>query len=336
MPPLPHPPKPPRRFVSATVSRDPGGGGGGVTLGLSDSQRYDLRRFSDLSPNALTFSISSASVARRATHDSESSLYLFSGQTPTSNGDLRRLIPQTLINLRVQSPFVDFHGDFLRITLPPGAPGTSDIDDLTVAAFNDKATSVMLVDRWRNGIQEETVSAANTFTAGWDAAFLAVIPIAQVLLGGGVAISKVQDPVFSWIAFPPPNQALPTNYTYMLAAQWFVFNAWGIGVNAWLMFYFRLGRDGNGKVELNVVDMDYYVWPGTGQGQLMSALAGAKNGIMSALQTVSTLVLGNVKGTICDDVYLLPGTQPNTRAAANASAQGSALNDVTIILENPR
>ena len=68
----------------------------------------------------------------------------------------------------------------------------------------------------------------------------------------------------------------------------------------------------------------------------MNALAGAKNGIMSALQAVSTLVLGNVKGTVCNDVYLLPGTQPNTRATANASAQGSALNDVTIILENPR
>jgi hypothetical protein len=336
VPPLQHPPRPPRPFVSATVSRDPGGGGGGVTLGLSDSQRYDLRRFSDLSPDALTFSISSASVSRRVTHDSESSLYLFSGQTPVSSGDLRRLIPQTLLSLRVRSPFVDFHGDFLRITLPPGAAGTSGLDDLTAAAFNDKATSVMLADRWRNGVQEETVSAANTFTAGWDAAFMAVIPIAQVLLGGGVAISKIQDPVFSWIAFPPPSQALPTNYTYMLAAQWFVFNAWGIGVNAWLMFYLRLGRDGNGKVELNVLDMDYYVWPGTGQGQLMNALDGAKNGIMSALQAVSTLVLGNVKGTVCDDVYLLPGTQPDIRAATNASAQGSALNDVTIILENPR
>jgi hypothetical protein len=101
--PLPHlqrPPRPPRRFVSATVSHDPGGGGGGVTLGLLGSQRYDLRRFSDLSPNALTFGISSASVSRRATHDSESSLYLFSGQMVTPFGDLRRLIPQTLLNLR--------------------------------------------------------------------------------------------------------------------------------------------------------------------------------------------------------------------------------------------
>jgi hypothetical protein len=318
------------------VSRDPGGGGGGATLGLSDSQRYDLRRFSDLSPNALAFSISSANVSRQATHDSESSLYLFTGQTPTTNTDLRRRIPQTLLDLRVQSPFVDFHGDFLRITLPPGAAGTSGFNDLTVAAFNDMATSVMLVDRWRNGVQEETVSAANTFTAGWDTAFLAILPTAQLLLGGGVAISRFQDPVFSWIAFPPPSQMLPTNYTYMLLSQWFVFNAWGIGVNAWLMFYFRLGRDGNGKVELNVVDMDYYVWPGTGQGQMMTALEGAKHGIMSALQTVSTLVLGNVKGTVCDDVYLLPGTQPNTKATVNASAQGSALNDVTIILENPR
>ena len=57
---------------------------------------------------------------------------------------------------------------------------------------------------------------------------------------------------------------------------------------------------------------------------------------MSALQTVSTLVLGNVTGTVCDDVYLLPGTQPNTKATTNATAKGSALDDVTIVLENPR
>jgi hypothetical protein len=231
-------------------------------------------------------------------HSSESSLYLFTGQTLTGFGDYRRLIPQTLLNQRVQAPFVDFHGDFLRITLAPGAAGTSSIADLATAAFNDKATSLMLVDRWKNGANETTVSAANTFTAGWDLAFLAVIPAAQLLLGGGVAISRVQDPVFSWLAFPPPNQMLPTNYTYMVASQWFVFNAWGIGVNAWLMFYFRLGRDGNGKVELNVVDMDYYVWSGTGQGQMQTALSGAKNGIMSALQAVSSLVLGNVTGTV--------------------------------------
>jgi hypothetical protein len=158
----------------------------------------------------------------------------------------------------------------------------------------------------------------------------------QLVLGGGVAISRIHDPVFSWFAFPPPNQPLPTNYTYMLVSQWFVFHAWGIGVNAWMMFYVRVGRDGNGKVELNVVDLDFYVWPGTGQAQMITALAGAKNGIMSALQGVSTLILGNVSGTICDDVYLLPGTQPNVPAKANASAQGSALNDVTIVLENPR
>jgi hypothetical protein len=330
------PPRPLRPFVSATVSRDPGGAGAAVALSLTGAQRYDLRRFSDLSPDALVFSISSASVSRQATHSSESSLYLFTGQTSTAYGDYRRLIPQTLLNQRVQAPFVDFHGDFLRITLPPGAAGTSSIADLATAAFNDKATSLMLVDRWRNGAKETTVSTTNTFTAGWDAAFLAVIPVAQILLGGGVAISRIQDPVFSWLAFPPPNQNLPTNYTYMVASQWFVFNAWGIGVNVWLMFYLRLGRDGNDKVELNVVDMDYYVWPGTGQGQMLSALGGAKNGIMSALQAVSSLVLGNVTGTVCDDVYLLPGTQPDTKAITNASAQGSALNDVTIVLENPR
>jgi hypothetical protein len=41
--------------------------------------------------------------------------------------------------------------------------------------------------------------------------------------------------VFTWLAFPPPNQALATNYTYMVVSQWVVFHAWGIGVNVWLM-----------------------------------------------------------------------------------------------------
>ena len=179
--------------------------------------------------------------------------------------------------MRANSGFVDFHGEFLRVTLPPGGAGASSVDDLATAAFDDKTNSLLLVDRWRNGATEETVSAANTFTAGWDAAFLGLIPLLQLLLGGGVAISRVQDPVFSWIAFPPSSDpTLATNYTYMLASQWFVFHASGIGVNAWLMFYFRLGRDANGKVELDVVDMDYYVWPGTGQGQMQTALSGAR------------------------------------------------------------
>jgi hypothetical protein len=323
--------------VSATIARDLAGAGPEVTLGLSGNQRYDLRRISDLSPDALAFSASSASVSRHRTagSDSEPSLYLFSGNTSITPGDLRRSIPQMLLMVRTQSPF-DFLGDFVRLTLPPGRANTFRVDDLTSVGFNDKTTSAILVNRWRGGAREETVSAATTFTAGWDGAFKIVIPILQVILGGGVAISANQDPVFTWLPFPPGTQTLPTNYVYMVVSQWFVFNAWGIGVNAWVMFYLRLGRDNNSKLELNVVDMDYYVWPGTGQGQMMSTLSGAKSGIVSALQTASSLILGNVKGTVCDDVYLLPGTQPNVKANVNASAQGAGLSDVTIVLENPR
>jgi hypothetical protein len=296
-----------------------------------------MRGFGDLNPTALALSISSAAISRKAAGTSEASLYLFQGQTSIGPGDYRLMVPQAVLVSRVGNPFLDFHGDFLRLTLPGGPTGGSNrMDDLTDAGFNDKTTSVMLVERWQNGAHEETVSAANTFTFGWDAALLGLLPLAQLLLGGGVAISRFQDPVFSWLAFPPTNSGFPTNFTYMVLSQWFVFHASGIGVNVWLVFYFRLGLDGNSKVELNVIDMDYYVWPGTGQGQMMNALQGAKNGIVSALQTLATPILGNVKGTVCDDVYLLPGMQPNAATNTNASARGSALTDVTIVLVNPR
>lgn len=327
---------PPRQlFVSATIARDLAGAGPTVTLSLTGNQRYDLRRFSDLAAAGLVASASSASLFRQ--ENSEVSLYLFSPQAAISANDLRRLIPQSLLLMRAGAPpFADFQGDFVRLTLPPGTANTFKVDDLTSVGFNDRTTSAMLVSRWTGGAQEETVSVSNTFTNPWNDAFLGLIPLAQLLLGGGVAISKIQDPVFTWLPFPPATQSLPTNYAYVVVSQWFVFNAWGIGINVWLMLYLRLGRDGNSKVEVNVVDMDYYVWPGTGQGEMMNALSGAKNGIMSALQTASTLVFTNVTGTVCDDVYLLPGTQPNVKATETASAHGAGLSDVTIVLVNPR
>jgi hypothetical protein len=332
-------PIPPMNVVNATVFRDPKEGGAKVALGLTGSQRYDLRRFSDLAPDALIFSASSASVSRSRVNDSESSLYLFSGNSLFGPADYRLQIPQALLVMRVGSPWIDFHGDFLQITLPGGPAGSFSFDDLSTAGFNDKTTSVMLVNRWRNGAREETVSAAATFTAPWNFAFEGIIPVIQFFLGGGVAIAKVQDPVFSWIAFPPPNQNLATNFTYMVVSQWFVFNSWGIGVNAWLQFYLRLGLDEDHKLQVNIVDMDFYVWPGTGQGQLMDALSGAKNSIISTLQTTSFIVAAiveNLPGTTCDDVYLLPGTQPDTKATTNGSAKGISLSDVTIVFENLR
>ena len=199
--------RPPRRFVSATVSRDPGGAGAKTTLGLSGSQRYDLRRLSDLSPNALSLTISSASVSRGAAHDSESSLYLFSGQTLTGYGDFRRSIPQTLLIMRANSGFVDFHGEFLRVTLPPGAAGASSVDDLATAAFDDKTNSLLLVDRWRNGATEETVSAANTFTAGWDAAFLGLIPSCSSCSGAASPSAESKTPCSAGSpSHPPPTR----------------------------------------------------------------------------------------------------------------------------------
>jgi hypothetical protein len=322
---------------TATVFHDSSERGNHVTLTLADNERYALKHLSELSPSALAFAISSVSLSRKGSNGEELSLYLFTGNTQIPPWDNRRMIPYVLLNLRAAMPFIeDFHGDFLRLTLPGGHSGAFNVDDLTIAAFNDKTTSLMLVNRFRNGKREKTVSARATFTAPWDAAFMGLIPVMQLLLGGGVGISRVQDPVFSWLAFPAASQSLPTNFTYMTVSQWFTFNSWGIGVNAWLMFYLRLALDSSGKVEVNVVDMDRYVWPGTGQGEMYQAIDGAKGGIISALQSVSSLILGLVTGTTCDDIYLLPGTQPNSIAAGNASAHGNALDDVTIVLENPR
>jgi hypothetical protein len=319
----------------AHVFRDPARQGTHTHITVADDERYVLKRYSDLAPNpSFAHAISSVDLLRKGADAEETSLYLFTGSSSIPASDNRRMIPYCLLNGRAEVPFVqDFHGDFLRLTLPAGPGGTMVVNDLTTHAFNDKAMSMMLVNRWRHGRQEQTISARNTFTAGWNFAFMGLIPIVQLLLGGGVAISRIQDPVFSWLPFPPPSQSLATNYAYMAVSQWFVFHASGFGMNAWLLFYLRLGRDTAGQLELNVVDMDRYVWPGTGQGELYTALDGAKGGIISALQDVGTLIIGTLSHTPCSDVYLLPGTQPNVRATAQASAHGNALEDVTIVLE---
>jgi hypothetical protein len=317
---------------SAKVFRDTSRRGVNLTLSLGAGKRYETRRLLDLLPLGLLHAISSLQLAG-GSGAAESSLYLFAGNSSIPNWDYRRLIPYALLNQYATVPFMmDFHGDFLRVAVP----GTSTplvVDDLRAFMFQGRTTSLMLVDRWKTGKQEQTISATNTFTFLWDVALsLAIYPI-QVVLGGGVAISRNYDPVFTWLAFPSRPGLVSTD-TYMVLSQWFTFNASGIGVNVWLLFYLNFNVSNN-RLGLDIVDMDSYVWPGTGQGQVMAALAGAKGGILSALQGVSTLFLQNIP-TGCDDVYLLPGKQPHLPATQDAFERDDALNDVTIVLENPR
>ncbi len=324
----------------ATVFLDPSDAGTSTTLSLPSTpgaDRYAWKRFTELSPSGLAFSISSARLSRNRPSDAESSLYLFGGSSPAIlNTDLRQNIPYALLNTHAPFPFIqDFHGEFLRISLHPGTRrAEEDIPDLSLHSFNNRTTSMMLVDRWKDGKPETTISASDTFTLGWKAALSVILPVAQLLLGGGVAIMQIQDPVFTWVAHPTNTPNVPNNFIYLVLSQWFTFHASGIGVNAWLMFYLRLSRDSAGKLEVNVVEMDHFVWPGTGQGQMNNALDGAKGGIMSALSGSSTLILGSLAQVHCDDVYLLPGKQPNTKATQNGIVRQDAMSDVTIVLEN--
>jgi hypothetical protein len=325
---------------SAEAFRDPSLAGTSTRLTLPSAtgdKRYDLKRYADISSAGLFHAISSVRISRSGS-DCERSLYLFGGSSTTiPNTDLRRHVPYMMLNLRAPLPYIqDFHGDFLRVTLRAGGTsGETVVNDLASHSFGDRTTSVMLVDRWRDGKPETTISASDTFTFGWKTALAGVIPVIQFALGGGVAIAQIGDPVFTWVAFPPATPNVPNNFTYLILSQWFVFHAWGIGVNAWLMLYLRLSRDeGSGKLQLNIVDLDRYVWPGTGQGQMMSAIDSAKAGIMSGLSNAVGLILGNLAQVRCDDVYLLPGKQPNTKAALDGIVLQDAMSDVTIVLEN--
>lgn len=329
---------------TATLFHDLSKAGISTTLALGSSEtdnRYELRRFTELSQPGLAFSISCATLSRgRVVGDStEASLYLFGGNSVTiPYTDLRRSIPNVMLNMRAPLPFIqDFHGDFLRMTLHPHARGqdaTQEINDLGLHQFNDRTTSAMLVNRFRGGKPETTISASDTFTLGWKAVLSLIIPITQVALGGGVAIFQIQDPVFTWVAFPPATPNVPNNYVYMVLSQWFVFHASGIGVNVWLMVYLRLARDNSGKLAVNVVELDRYVWPGTGQGQMYTAIDGAKASIMSGLSNAAGLILGDLAQVHCDDVYLLPGKQPNAPATQDGIVLQDAMSDVTIVLEN--
>lgn len=317
------------QVTSAAVFRDTSRSGTTLSLALPAGQRYEKRRLLDLMPS-LVHTI--RSVELRA-GEAEASLYLFAGNSQVPNGDWRRFIPYSVLQSYATVPFMsDFHGDFLRLTVPGGGPPFV-VDDLTTLSFQGRTTSLMLVNRWMTGKQERTISARSTFTAPWDLTLsLAIYPI-QVALGGGVAISRIQDPVFTWLAFPTRPGLVNTD-CYMVVSQWFVFNAWGIGINVWLLFYLHFSVDNN-RLALDIVDMDRYVWPGTGQGQVMQAIDGNKGMIISALQGLSTLAFQNIT-TGCDDVYLLPGTQPHLQATGDESEADDALNDVSIVLENPR
>ena len=247
---------------SAELFRDPLRGGTNTKLSLpaaSGDQRYEWKRFSELAPNDLVSTISSASLTRTEADGGESSLFLFAGSSSIPNTDYRRSVPYAMLNMRAPLPFIqDFHGDFLRMTLHGGSPTNQIVNDLSLHSFNDRTTSALLVDRWRGGRPEETISVADTFTAPWKAALTMITFVAQFAIGG-VSITAIQDPVFTWVAHPPATPNVPNNYVYLVVSQWFVFHAWGIGMNAWLMFYLRLSRDGTGMLELNVVEMDRYV-----------------------------------------------------------------------------
>lgn len=92
-----------------------------------------------------------------------------------------------------------------------------------------------------------------------------------------------------------------------------------------------------GGVSMNVVEMDRYVAPAlVGASQLETAIDGAKAGLMSALSGASFLFLNVLAKKYCDEVYLPPGKQPNSRTSQDSMVLEDALSDTTIVLVNPR
>ena len=210
---------------TADLFRDVFRSGPRTQLSLAQDKRYANLRFFDLSPASLVLAISSLDLSQQTTEGDQASLYLFLGSSPVSNSDFRRSVPHLLLNMRASVPFMqDFHGEFLRLTLPSGN-GSFTVDDLRTRQFNDKTTSVMLVDRWKHGKEEKTISARSTLTLPW-VGFMNVAIMGIQAAVKGVAISAVQDPLFTWAAFPR-SATLTDSDVYMVVSQWLLFHASG-------------------------------------------------------------------------------------------------------------
>src|SRR5438874_266672 len=131
-------------MTTAKVFRDTSRRGVSASLSLAADQRYDVKRFlDDLAPSGLAHAISSVELSHGGSDGgAESSLYLFAGNSQVQSADYRRSIPYSVLNMRTRMPYIqDFHGAFLRLTLPSGSTPFI-VDDLRAHSFNDKTTSL--------------------------------------------------------------------------------------------------------------------------------------------------------------------------------------------------
>jgi hypothetical protein len=269
--------------------------------------------------------ISSAEVEKLP---SEASLYLFDGYS--NEQDHRRLVPWSMLGGQSFIEGVEFHGGFLCITKPENASDRFYVNDLRPWAFDNRTRSVMLVSQWHE--REERLSVRKIFTYPWTLVWDNAVRPALLSAMPGANIARAADPHFTWLAFPR-RSGFSESRAYLVASQWVVIHASGIGMNAWLMFFLDLHVQGK-HLKIDIVDFGYYVSPGTGQGQLMDALEKQKGSIMSVAQIFAGTLFSLIPSE-CDDVYLLPGDQTGARPRTPEIRIGNALDDVTIVLENP-
>lgn len=307
-------------------------GASNLSFSVANNQRLVAKRFFDLSKDGFAHTISSVKIHNKGT---ESSLYLFDGTSQIPRSDYRRFVPYMVIGSTFPVPWpfmLDFHGDFLRLTIAADADTPCTVDDLRTYGFNDRTASLILVSRWKN--DEQTISARNTFTLPWNLAIDHILIPLTIAAQPGLNISRIGDPVFTWLAFPNVRRKeFSKTKTYMVVSQWFVFHAGGIGINVWLLFYCDFSVKNN-SLQLNIVDLDRYVWPGTGQGQMQQTIDDNKGTILNTIQMVATLLLRFIPSS-CDGVYLLPGTASGSKATRDEAVLGDVFDDVTVVLENP-
>lgn len=275
---------------------DPNQTGRSEVLAVGPSQRYELRRESDLLAFGMDHVISSSTVF----HPSEGGLSLICFGFP------------------FPLPWFDFSGPFLQLTA--FAADSTLSTNMSSFGFDDRTSSALLVNIARG--TETRLSFRSVFLSKW-------LSIIDAQLAGTRASRKDgREPILTWEMFPT---FINPDLRFLRITQ-----ELNIDVPAWpdydaaITYWLLPSLDAGGKIQATVARTGLWVDDGVKHDKIVSELEPAVAAGAGTLNSELNTQLAPFRAFTLKDIYLLPGDQTGgTPAGAFA---GTTTDDITIVL----
>lgn len=273
--------------------------GTGEILGVGSTPRYDQVPASEMLSLGIHQNLSSATIYASSVADA--TLIFFAPIVP--------FLPSS-----------DYNGRFMQITNRRNAGSELDINRFSTYAFNNLATSALVVAP--NKGSEYRLSFRDMFLPTWRTAI-------DAELSGGAR--RDGDPTLTWEMWPTGISHLDSGRMYLKIHQPLdiVLHCWP-DYEASITYHVYLYLDGSGRLRGNVARWAYWIEGGAKADDIEDRLAPAVLSGMDTLNTELNDQLNALSGFTFTDLFYLPGDQV-TRPPTGVLT-GFTTDDVTIVV----